>query len=114
MPLYDYSCEDCGPFRDWQAMSAFTALIECPTCGGPAPRAITAPFIANMNPHSRIAHQRNEKSADAPEVMNRKEMDRLGAKRAGARGGHGDAPGRHGHAHSHGHGHSGRPWMIGH
>ena len=109
MPLYDYACEGCGPFRDWQPMSAASAPVECPTCGVPAPRAITAPFIANMNPNSRIAHQRNEKSADAPEVMSRKEMDRLGAKRAGARGRH-----HHGHAHRHGHGHSGRPWMVGH
>ncbi len=107
MPLYDYACEGCGPFRDWRPMSAASAPVECPTCGVPAPRAITAPFIANMNPNSRIAHQRNEMSADAPEVMSRKEMDRLGTKRAGARG-------RHHHARRHGHGHSGRPWVIGH
>ncbi len=109
MPLYDYACEGCGPFRDWQPMSAASAPVECPTCGVPAPRAITAPYIANMNPNSRIAHQRNEMSADAPEVMSRKEMDRLGTKRAGARGRH-----HHAHGHRHGHGHSGRPWVIGH
>lgn len=108
MPLYDYVCEDCGPFRDWQSMSAAAGPTDCPTCGDPAPRAITAPFIANMNPHNRIAHQRNEKSADQPEVMSRERMDRGASKRS------------QGHHHHHGHGHhghqhhSGRPWMIGH
>lgn len=112
MPLYDYLCKDCGPFRDWQSMSAAEGPIDCPTCGDPAPRAITAPFIANMNPHNRIAHQRNEKSADEPQVMSRDRMDRLGGKRSQEAG--------HSHHHHHGHGHhghqhhSGRPWMIGH
>ena len=114
MPLYDYACERCGEFRDWRSMSQCSDPAICPVCGGVAPRIVSAPYIANMNPNSRIAHQRNEKSADAPEVMNGKEMDRLGAKRAGARGGHDHAHGHHGHAHRRGHGHSGRPWMIGH
>ena len=105
MPLYDYTCSDCGPFRDWQSMNAAAAPVDCPACGDPAPRAIAAPFIADMNPHNRIAHQRNEKSADEPEVMSGKQLRRAGASRSG--------PGHHHHGH-HGHGHDGRPWMIGH
>ena len=35
-----------------------------------------------MNPYDRIAHQRNEKSADEPQVMSRGQLDRLGKKRA--------------------------------
>ena len=30
MPLYDYACDDCGPFRAWQRMSECTAASECP------------------------------------------------------------------------------------
>lgn len=101
MPLYDYACSDCGPFRDWQPMSAAGAPAACPDCGGAAPRTITAPFIANMNPHNRIAHQRNEKSADEPRLARKMTHDH-----------NADAhPHRQGHAHSHSHG---RPWMIGH
>ena len=109
MPLYDYECGECGPFRDWQSMSAAAGPIDCPDCGIPAPRAITAPFIANMNPHNRVAHQRNEKSADQPEVMSRERIDRAGHKRSAKPGHHH----HHGHGH-HGHQHHGRPWMIGH
>ena len=106
MPLYDYSCDSCGPFRDWQPMSAAGLPADCPDCGDPADRRITAPFIANMPAHNRIAHQRNEKSADEPQVMNRQQLDRTGAKR-------GQTHGHHHHGHSHHH-HASRPWMIGH
>ena len=105
MPLYDYSCEHCGPFRAWRRMSECTAASECPECKDPAPRTPSAPFLADMNAHSRVAHERNEKSAHEPRVMSRSRTKHLGAKR-----------GEHvGHAHhAHHHHHSGRPWMIGH
>ena len=86
--------------------------MPCPDCGKPAPRGISAPFIANMDPNNRIAHQRNEKSANEPRVA------------FGQPGGH-----RHRHGHDHGHNHGARrntglgeglhnthsrPWSIGH
>lgn len=104
MPLYDYSCYDCGAFRDWQPISASTKPAACPSCGEKASRGIAAPFIANMNPHNRIAHQRNEKSADEPRVVRKKTHDHDADS-------HPHRHGSHGHSHSHGHG---RPWMIGH
>ena len=107
MPLYDYSCERCGPFRAWQRMSECTAASECPECGEAAPRVPSAPFLADMNPHSRTAHQHNEKSAHEPQVMSRGRMKQRGSKRGG-HAGHGH------HGHHHHHHHSGRPWMIGH
>lgn len=105
MPLYDYACNDCGPFREWQSMSAAAIPVDCPACGDSAPRAVTAPFIANMNPHNRIAHQRNEKSADEPMVRSGEYVMSTGKKRSGHH--------HHGH-HGHSHGHQGRPWMVGH
>lgn len=106
MPLYDYSCERCGPFREWREMRLYSRPIACPSCGGKSPRAITAPNISSMSKNSRIAHHRNEKSADQPEVVTKKQHDH---------GAHGKSRGHgHGHAHpSHSHGPS-RPWMIGH
>ena len=104
MPLYDYHCSDCGPFRAWHPMSEAAAPSACPACGTAAQRAMTAPFLATMNPHSRIAHQRNEKSAAEPRMV--RKPDRAH--------GHGHAHGHHGHSH-HGHSHgASRPWMIGH
>ncbi len=106
MPLYDYSCKKCGPFRDWQSMGRSSEPAVCPSCGLRSVRAIVAPFIADMNPNNRIAHQRNEKSADEPRVIN---------KPAPTHGGVGHShPHRHGAGgRHHAHGPS-RPWMIGH
>lgn len=104
MPLYDYECDDCGCFSDRRPMSEAALPADCPGCGVPARRIISAPFIANMNPHTRIAHQRNEKSADQPQFVRKKLSHDADAH-----------PHRHGHGHGCGHQHGhGRPWMIGH
>ena len=105
MPLYDYACDACGPFREWRPMSAAGEPAECPVCGQDAPRTIAAPFLANMNPHSRIAHQRNEKSADQPQVVKKSSGHDASA--------HPHRHCAHGHKNGYSHGH-GRPWMIGH
>ena len=114
MPIYGYDCDSCGPFTDMQPMSRASEPMPCPDCGEAAPRSVSAPFIANMDPNNRIAHQRNEKSAHEPRVA------------SGTPSGHG-----HPHSHPHGHGHSHgarrntglgeglrnthtRPWSIGH
>lgn len=102
MPLYDYTCEDCGPFRAWRSMNDAAAPEDCPDCGAKAQRAMTAPFVTNMNPHTRIAHQRNEKSAAEPRMIKKSNKT------------HDHGHGHHGHGHpAHKHGPS-RPWMIGH
>ena len=108
MPLYDYRCSDCGEFRAWRSMREAALPAACPACQQAARRAVAAPSLALMNPHNRIAHQRNEKSAHEPQVVSRRD--------------HGPQDGQgHGHGHGHGpghrhhrHGHGGRPWMIGH
>ena len=106
MPIYGYDCAACGPFTEMQPMSRSSEPMPCPDCGNAAPRSVSAPFIANMDPNNRIAHQRNEKSASEPRVVSGK-------------------PGGHHHGHSHGarrntglgkglrNTHS-RPWSIGH
>lgn len=109
MPFYDYTCAACGDFRLLRPMSECRAAAACPTCGEPAVRLVTAPFLADMNPHTRVAHARNERSAHEPRVMHHAQLE-------------GHALHSHPHAHAHGdHGHkhsewvqSSRPWMIGH
>src|ERR1700755_2028055 len=66
MPIYDYQCSDCGPFRMMRPMAQSNAPTTCPTCGRVSTKTITAPFLADMAPHNRIGSQRNEKSAHAP------------------------------------------------
>jgi len=101
MPLYDYACDRCGPFRDWRPMSEAGLDADCPECGGPSPRQIAMPSLRQVSRSVRIAHERNERSAEEPKVMRREE---LFAKhgRSGAPGA--DRHGRHrrtvlGHAH---------------
>ncbi len=91
MPLYDYDCHECGPFTGWGSMSRSSEPMACPNCGKAAPRILTAPFIADMDPNNRTAHQRNEKSAHEPRVVSGKPPGHGGAQRSAR-----------------------RPWMIGH
>jgi putative FmdB family regulatory protein len=109
MPLYDYHCEDCGDFRAWRSMSASDADAACPACAGSASRLVTAPSLALMPANSRVAHARNEKSADQPEVVTRSSSHGQQKGRAHAYCSHGHDHGKAGLSHSHG-----RPWMIGH
>lgn len=110
MPLYDYECKSCGPFRDWRPMSEWTAGAPCPDCSAPAPRQTAAPMLAALSSNNRIAHERNERSAHEPRVVRREHLPQ-------------------GHSDSHPHdvnplikqqfgnvsqGPPGWPWMVGH
>lgn len=74
MPLYDYVCEVDGPFREWRPMSLCDEDVDCPICGNPSKRSIAMPFLACVSRNVRIAHERNERSADEPKVMKREEL----------------------------------------
>jgi putative FmdB family regulatory protein len=93
MPLYDYACDGCGPFRDWRPMSEAASEADCPACGRPSMRTVSSPFLACVSRNTRIAHERNERSAEEPKVMRREEM--MAA--------HGQIrPRSHAHGHDHG------------
>lgn len=67
MPVYDYMCENCGPFTQMHPMSACDEAQPCPQCKAFSPRAfLTAPNIAAMSSSRRAAHAGNERSAHAP------------------------------------------------
>jgi putative FmdB family regulatory protein len=70
MPVYDYLCEQCGPFTDMRPMAECDEPKDCPRCGGEAPRAfLTAPYFAAMSSERRSAHATNERSAHAPATL---------------------------------------------
>ncbi len=75
MPLYPYTCNECGDFQDWRSMSACDQSAACPRCGELSRRAVAAPTILAMDAHTRKAHMRNEKSGHEPRVV-RKEHGR--------------------------------------
>lgn len=41
MPTYEYKCEKCGRFEEFQRMSD-EPLKSCPKCGGPVKRLISS------------------------------------------------------------------------
>jgi putative FmdB family regulatory protein len=83
MPLYGYACPTHGQFEDWRPMNLSGLPAACPECGATAPRTPSIPSIRQMKPNVRIAHERNERSAEEPRVMGRDELlaahGRLGA-----------------------------------
>jgi putative FmdB family regulatory protein len=75
MPLYGYLCEDCGAFQDWRPMAEAADAAACPRCGRGARRSVSMPFLPCVSRNTRLAHERNERSAEAPQVMRREELD---------------------------------------
>ena len=70
MPVYDYLCNDCGPFTDMRPMAECDAPQDCPQCESESPRVIlTAPNFFCMPSDKRKAHATNERSANAPKTV---------------------------------------------
>lgn len=70
MPVYEYLCNDCGPFTEIRPMSEFELPCECPSCAAAAPRVIlTAPHFACMPATTRKAHDVNQRSRHEPKTL---------------------------------------------
>ena len=70
MPVYEYLCDDCGPFTDMRPMAECDAPQDCPRCESESPRVIlTAPNFFCMPSDKRKAHATNERSANAPKTV---------------------------------------------
>ena len=70
MPVYEYLCNDCGPFTDMRPMAECDLPQDCPRCEIEAPRVIlTAPAFFCMSSDKRKAHATNERSANAPKTV---------------------------------------------
>jgi putative FmdB family regulatory protein len=120
MPVYSYTCPDCGGFDLFRNMEERNHAACCPVCSGAAQRSINAPNLALMNRNVRFAHITNERSRHEPRLSS---------------GGHAPDPEHKcGSRCSHNHSHSvrqkryvktklgdlqaqkrgARPWMLGH
>jgi putative FmdB family regulatory protein len=70
MPVYDYVCNDCGPFSDMRSMAECDEPQDCPKCESVSPRAILrAPNFFCMPAERRKAHATNERSSNAPKTL---------------------------------------------
>jgi putative FmdB family regulatory protein len=68
--MYEYLCDDCGPFTVMRPMAECDLPHDCPRCTREAPRVIlTAPHFSCLAPEARLAHATNERSRHAPQLL---------------------------------------------
>lgn len=68
MPLYEYSCRECGPFGLIRKVSESGEPAGCPQCGEVALKVFPLINLRSMRPGNRQAWERNERSQHAPHV----------------------------------------------
>ncbi len=94
MPIYDFVCEDCGPFEQRRPAAESGTLAACPSCRGEARRVYSMPNTRRMPTAISSAINHAEKGAHEPEVIQRPSGSASSGKK-----------------HQHGHG---RPWALCH
>jgi putative FmdB family regulatory protein len=69
VPVYEFTCEACGPLELRLSMVDASAPRTCPRCDAPARRRFTPPGVARTPAPMRAARDREERSAHEPEVV---------------------------------------------
>jgi putative FmdB family regulatory protein len=69
VPTYAYRCPQCGPFELVRPMAASDAAADCPRCSATSTRVFAAPALRALHPGVRAALERDERSADGPDVV---------------------------------------------
>ena len=94
MPIYEFLCDDCGPFEKRRTFAEAGDSTACPSCGEAARRVYSMPATRNVPVALSDAMHRAEKSAHEPEVVRQPAGEPLPGRRY--KPGHG---GHHGHNH---------------
>ncbi len=69
MPIYEFLCEDCGPFEERRSFEEAGNPAVCPECGTAARRVYSVSRLKTILPALSNAMNRAEKSAHEPEVV---------------------------------------------
>ncbi len=69
MPIYDFVCQNCGPFEQRRSFSEAGDLMMCPSCREEARRVYSVPNTRRMPTALSAAMDRAKKSAYEPEVV---------------------------------------------
>jgi putative FmdB family regulatory protein len=93
VPVYAFSCGDCGSFEVVRPMAEASRRASCPDCGEAARRVYTPPGLTHIAAPLRRALDGEEKSAHEPAVVSQKQ----------------GRPMPHGHSHA-----PSPPWTFGH
>ena len=89
MPIYDFVCEECGPFEQRRSFAEACAPMACPSCGRESRRVFSMPNTKSMPAALSGAMHRAEKSAYEPTVVRRSAGGKLpGTKYSPGHGGH--------------------------
>ena len=72
MPVYVFSCHDCGSFELSRPMAEVGAVAYCPTCLGEARRVFTPPGLTRLSTPMRRVLEKEEASAHEPRVVTEK------------------------------------------
>lgn len=108
MPVYEYNCEECGPFTKLRSLEQCSAPANCPECGASSAKIFPVIHLRAMRPENRVAWERNERSAHAPHVCGTGcSHERTKPKSTAARPG--DKPVMQASTKR-----NSRPWMLGH
>ena len=78
MPLYNYICDDCGPFEEWVSMQDALKACACPQCEEQSNRDMAAPRLGLMNGTLRRALARSEASGTEPKVVKKAHLSGCG------------------------------------
>ena len=81
MPIYEFLCEDCGPFEERRPFEEAGNPAVCPGCESAARRVYSMPNLKAMPAALSNAMNRAEKSAHEPEIVRRPEGGTLPGKR---------------------------------
>lgn len=68
---YEYRCPACGSFTVRRAMGSAAPSASCPACGRDSRRAFSARPVRRVGSGLAGALERQEASADRPEVVTR-------------------------------------------
>lgn len=69
MATYTYRCELDGPVDVRRPIGTAPATIDCPDCGGPSTRMITAPMLGLADRRRMAVIDHAESSRSAPPVV---------------------------------------------
>jgi putative FmdB family regulatory protein len=82
MPVYVFTCSDCGSFELSRPMADVDRAARCPTCRHEARRVFTPPRLARLAAPMRRALETEEASAHEPLVVREKRGRRLPQQRS--------------------------------
>jgi putative FmdB family regulatory protein len=84
MPVYVFSCHECGPFELSRPMAETGKAAHCPVCRREARRVFTPPGLTRLARPVRQALEAEEASAHEPHVVTQKRGRPLARRRSPA------------------------------